>query len=104
MIRYYLEACCGYSEYKVKLDIELIKKEHEHRMSMFKQFGWPRYPDYMFEILVSFALDYGKQKTDISPNASDYDPYLTEIYISQEDMDELKKNFPDADYGDIKIE
>ena len=58
----------------------------------------------MFEILVSFALDYGKQKTDISPNASDYDPYLTEIYVSQADMDELKKNFPDADYDNIKIE
>jgi hypothetical protein len=58
----------------------------------------------MFEILVSFALDYGKRKTDISPRVGDYDPYLTEIYISQDDMDELKKNFPDADYDDIEIE
>ncbi len=104
MIRYYLESCCGYAEYKAKLDIEKIKNEYEHRMSMFKEFGWPRYPDYMFEILVSFALDCGKKKTDISPNASDYDPYLTEIYISQEDMNELKSNFPEADYDDIKIE
>jgi hypothetical protein len=104
MVRYYLEASCGYAEYKAKLDIEQIKKEYEHRMSMFKEFGWPRYPDYMFEILVSFALDYGKMKTDISPRVGDYDPYLTEIYASQEDMDELKKNFPDADYDNIEIE
>lgn len=104
MVRYYLEASCGYAEYKAKLDVELIKKEYERRMRMFKEFGWPHYPDYMFEILVSFAIDYGKQKTDISPRAGDYDPYLTEIYVSQEDMDELKKNFPEADYDDIEIE
>ena len=104
MIRYYLESCCGYAEYKAKLDIEKIQKEYEHRMGMSKEFGWPRYPDYMFEILVSFAIDYGKERTDISPNASDYDPYLTEIYISQEDMDDLKANFPNADYDNIKIE
>ena len=104
MVRYYLEADCGYAEHTAKLDIEKIKKEYEHRMNMFKEFGSPRYPDYMFNILVSFAIDYGKEKTDISPRVGDYDPYLTEIYISQADMDELKKNFPDADYDDIKIE
>lgn len=58
----------------------------------------------MFNILVSFAINYGKEKTDISPNASDYDPYLTEIYVSREDMNELKKNFPNADYNGINIE
>lgn len=73
-------------------------------MRLFKGFGSPKYPDYMFDLLVSFAIDYGKEKTDISPRAKDYDPYLTEIYVSQEDMDELKKNFPNADYINVKIE
>lgn len=104
MVRYYLESCCGYAEYKAKLDIEQIQEEYDHRMSMFKEFGSPRYPDYMFDILVDFAINNGKEKTDISHNASDYDPYLTEIYVSQADMDELKRNFPDADYDDIEIE
>lgn len=104
MIRYYLESCCGYAEYKAKLDIEKVKKEYDQNMDWFKEFGSPKYPDYMFDILVEFATSNGKMKSDISPNASDYDPYLTEIYISQEDMDELKANFPNADYDDIKIE
>lgn len=104
MIRYYLESCCGYAEYEAKLDIEKFKKIYDHRIEMFKKFGSPRYPDYIFNILVDFAINNGKCKTDISPNASDYDPYLTEIYISQEDMDELKENFPEADYNDIEIE
>jgi len=104
MVRYYLEADCGYAEYKAELDIGLIKKEYEHRMSMSELYGSPKHPDYMFDILCSLAIDCGKQKTDISPRAGDYDPYLTEIYVSQEDMDELKKNFPGADYDDIKIE
>lgn len=104
MVRYYLEADCGYAEYKAELDIEKVKNEYDNRMSMFEDFGSPKYPDYMFDILVDFAIDCGKMKTDISPRAGDYDPCLTEIYVSQEDMDELKKNFPDADYDDIKVE
>ena len=104
MVRYYLEASCGYSEYKAKLDIEKVKNEYDRRMKLFMEFGWPRCPYYMFNILVSFAMDYGKEKTDISPRVGDYDPYLTEIYVSQKDMEELKKNFPEADYDDIKIE
>lgn len=104
MVRYHLEADCGYAEYTAELDIEKVKKEHDHRMSLSKEFGSPKYPDYMFDILCSFAIDCGKMKTDISPRAGDYDPYLTEIYVSQEDMDELKKNFPGADYDNIEIE
>ncbi len=104
MVRYYLEASCGYAEYKAKLNIEVIKKEYEYQMNTFKQFGWPCYHDHMFGILVSFAIDYGKMKTDISSRVGDYDPYLTEIYVSQEDMNELKTNFPDANYDRIKIE
>lgn len=102
MIRYYLESCCGFAEYKAKLDIKKVRKEFDRMVSISDKY-LTRRPT-IFTTLVTYALECGKERTDISSNASDYDPYLTEIYVSQEDYDILKNEFQSEDFSEIKIE
>lgn len=102
MIRYYLEACCGFAEYEAELDIEKVRKEFDRKVEFSNKYLSPL--PTMFNVLLSYAIDSGRERTNISPMASDYDPYLTEVYINQEDYSKLIEEFPGEDFTDIQIE
>ena len=56
--------------------------------------------DSLSDALITFAQEEGKHWDDISPNAGDFDPYKTEISVSKDEYELLKREFPNAYGGD----
>ena len=80
---YHLEANVGYSDYECEFDINKIKEKFN-----------PNH-DSLSDFLIEYLLDNGKEISDISSHCGDYDPYLTEVHVTQKQYDLLKESFPD---------
>lgn len=85
MIIYKFYSSIGNGESSVKFDLDKIKEYYQ------------LYDEGLSDALIAYAIDYGKSKSDISPNAGDFDPYKTEVFVSEKEYEILKKEFPDAD-------
>jgi len=80
---YHLEANVGYSDYEYEFDIDKIKEEFNPNTNSLSDF------------LIEYLLDNGKEISDISSHCGDFDPYLTEVHVTQDQYNQLKELFPD---------
>ena len=92
MIEYFFYANVGKGGSAAEFDLEGIRRYY--------------FDGQLSDALIEYASNEGTEWSSFDSAVSDFDPYETEVYVSREEYEILKKEFPDAYEGDwdyIKI-
>ena len=86
MIEYFFYANVGNGGSAAEFDLEGIRRYY--------------FDGQLSDALIEYASNEGTEWSSFDLAVSDFDPYETEVYVSPEEYEILKKEFPDAYEGE----
>ena len=87
MIEYFFYANVGQGGAAAEFNLDRIRKYY--------------FDGQLSDALIEYANEEGTSWSSIESGAGDFDPYYTEVFVSPEEYEILKAEFPDAYEGDL---